>query len=51
MRGRNLEECDERPERTCSTEISLHVLAFNIKRVLQVLGAAKAMRGMRAARA
>ena len=32
-----------------STEMSLHVLAYNIKRVMQVLGAAKAMRSMRAA--
>ena len=31
------------------TEMSLHVLAYNIKRVMQVLGAAKTMSSMRAA--
>lgn len=33
------------------TEMSLHVLAYNIKRVMQVLGAAKTIRAMRAASA
>jgi hypothetical protein len=33
------------------TEMSLHVLAYNIKRVMQVLGAAKAIKAMRAASA
>jgi transposase len=30
-----------------ATEMSLHVLAYNLKRVLQILGAAKAMKAMR----
>jgi hypothetical protein len=29
-----------------STEMSLHVLAYNLKRVLRVLGIAKAMKAM-----
>ena len=33
------------------TEMSLHVLAYNIKRVMQVLGAAKAIKAIRAASA
>jgi hypothetical protein len=32
-----------------STEMSLHVLAYNLKRVLQVLGIAKAMKAMKLA--
>jgi hypothetical protein len=32
-----------------STEMSLHVLAYNLKRVLQVLGIAKTMKAMKLA--
>ena len=30
-----------------STEMSLHVLAYNLKRVMSILGVAKAMKAMR----
>lgn len=32
-----------------STEMSLHVLAYNLKRVMQVLGIAKTMKAMQLA--
>ena len=33
----------------CGTEMSLHVLAYNLKRVIKLLGMAKTMRAMRLA--
>ena len=34
-----------------STEMSLHVLAYNLKRVIRVLGTAETMRAIRLAKA